>query len=81
MPDTPQTSELAATQGASAVTLTVKVLPVGSLGSFSVTEDPGTGETEVPLGPETPAMTKLTGAVNVRLWSVSFGSLFVTWNA
>ena len=81
MPDTPQTSELAATQGANAVTLTVKVLPVGSLGSFSVTEVPGTAETEVPLGPEAPVMTKSAGAVNVRLLSVSCVSLFVTVNA
>ena len=67
MPDTPQTSELAATQGASAVTSTVKVLPVGSLGKFSVTEEPGSAETEVPLGPVAAVMTKSVGAVNVRL--------------
>ena len=81
MPDTPQTAELAAAQGASAVTSTVKVLPVGSAGKFSVTEEPGTAETEVPLGPEAPVMTKSAGAVKVRLFSVSFGSLFVTWKA
>jgi hypothetical protein len=81
MPDTPQTSELAATQGASAVTSTVKVLPVGSPGKFSVTEEPGTAETEVPLGPEAPVMTKSAGAVKVRFLSVSCGSLFVTWKA
>ena len=80
VPDTPQTSELAATHGASAVTSTVKVLPA-LLGRFSVTEEAGSVEAEVPLGPEAPAMTKSAGAVKVRLLSVSFGSLFVTWNA
>ena len=81
MPDTPQTSELAATQGASAVMSTVKVVPVGSSGSFRVTDEPGRAEPEVPLGPEAPVMTKRPGAVNVRLRSVSCWSLFVTWNA
>ncbi len=81
IPDTPQTSELAATQGVCAVTSTVKVLPVGSLGKFSVMEEPGSAETEVPLGPEAAVMTKSAGAVNVRCLSVSFGSLFVTWKA
>ena len=80
-PDTPQTSELAATQGVCAVTSTLKVLPVGSLGKFSVTEEPGSAETEVPLGPEAAVMTKSVGAVNVRFLSVSFGSLLVTWKA
>ena len=50
-PDAPQTSELAATHGASAVTSTAKVVPVGSLGSCSVTEEPGSAETHVPSGP------------------------------
>ena len=81
VPDTPQTSELAATQGASAVTSTVKVVPVGSSGRSSVTEEPGLAETQLPLGPEAPVMTKCAGAVNVRLRSVSCGSLFVTRNA
>jgi hypothetical protein len=79
LPDTPQVSELAAAQGVCAVTSTVKVLPVGSLGKFRVTEEPGSAETEVPLGPEAAVMTKSAGAVNVRVLSVSFGSLFVTW--
>jgi hypothetical protein len=81
MPDTPQTSELAATQGACAVTSTVKVLPVGSLGSFSVTEETGSDEIEVPLGPVAAVTTKSVGALNVRLTRCSFGSLFVTWKA
>ena len=80
-PDTPQTSELAATQGVCAVTSTLKVLPVGSLGKFSVTGEPGSAETEVPLGPEAAVMTKSVGAVNVRFLSVSFGSSLVTWKA
>jgi hypothetical protein len=79
-PDTPHTSELAATQGASAVTSTVKVLPA-LLGRFSVTEEAGNSETEVPLGPEAVVIEKSAGALNVRLASVSFGSLSVTWNA
>ena len=80
-PDTAQTSELAATQGVCAVTSTVKVLPRRSLGKFSVTEEPGSAETEVPLGPVAAVRTKSVGAVNVRLRSASFWSLFVTWKA
>ena len=77
MPDTPQTPELAARQGASAVTSTVKVLPA-LLGRYSVTAEAGRPETEVSRGPDAPVTTKSVGAVNVRLRSVSFGSLFVT---
>ena len=47
-PDTPQTSELAATQGVCAVTSTVKVLPRPSLGKFSVTEEPGSADDRGP---------------------------------
>jgi len=46
-----------------------------------VAEEEGSAEAEVPLGRDAPVRTKRAGAVNVRLWSVSFGSLFVTWNA
>ncbi len=81
MPDTPQTSELANTQGANAVTSTAKVLPVGSLGRLSVTDESVSAETEVPLGPVAPVMTKSVGTVNVRLTRYSCGSLFVTWKA
>ena len=77
MPDTPQTSELAATRGQRR-DVDGKGACRRLLGSFSVTEDPGTAETEVPLGPEAPVMTKSAGAVKVRLLSVSFVSLFVT---
>ena len=80
-PDTPQTSELAATQGVCAVTSTVKVLPRPLLGKFSVTEEPGSAETEVPLGPVAAVRVKSVGAVNVRLRSASCWSLFVTWKA
>jgi len=81
VPDTAQTSELAATHGASAVTSTVKVLPLGSLGRFSVTEETGSDETEVPLGPVAAVMTKSVGALNVTLTRCSDGSLFVTRKA
>ena len=79
MPDTAQTSELAATHGASAVTWTLKALPVLP-GRFSVTEEAGSVEAEVPPGPEAPVITKSAGTVKVRLLRVSFGSLFVTRN-
>jgi hypothetical protein len=80
VPDTAQTSALAATHGASAVMSTVKALPALP-GRFNVTEEAGSTEAEVPLGPEAPVTTKSAGAVKVRLLSASFGSLFVTWNA
>lgn len=80
VPDTPQTSVPAVTQGASAVTYTVKVLPA-LLGRSSVTVEAGNVETEVPLGPEAAVIEKSAGALNVRLTSLSFWSLSVTWNA
>ena len=67
----------AAVHGANTVMSTLKGLTV-LLGTVSVTEEAGSAESVVPVGPVAPVMTKSPGAVNVSCWSVSFGSSLVT---